>query len=123
MAAYPQNGMTNITPANSTIAAFPATLAGGGTWLSGVVVNYGFPNLLATILSTQAGTITIQRYADLVGNIPVGGAVSATITANTQAYTAATDGLPYLAFQVTITNSSGSTATLSKGAVVSGLWS
>jgi hypothetical protein len=96
---------------------YPATLAGGGVYTSGVIQLGGNGiNVAATM--TQAGTLAIQRYADVAGTIPVGAAVSTTLVASTAGWTAVNDGFPAISFQVTLTNTSGSTATVSGMAIV-----
>ena len=119
---YPNFGTTNITPPNP----FPTSLAAtSGTWSSGVIVNYGLPAIVAAATSTQSGgVIELQRYADLSGTIPVGTLTSAQIsqafTANAPAWVGVNDGLPYLSYQITITNTAGSAATISGCAILTG---
>lgn len=113
---YPNFGTTNVVPS----VGFPATIAGSGSWTSGVIVNYGFAALQASVESTQAGQLTIQRYADLAGLIPIGTVATQAISASTQAWTAINDGTPFLSYSVTITNTSESTATITKTSITSG---
>ncbi len=102
---------------------FPSTIAPSGNWQSGIIRVYGggsLPALVVTVESTQAGAVSIQRYADAAGTIPVGGNISQTLTDSTEAYVGANDGVPYLSFQVTITNTGGSSATITDAAILAG---
>ena len=103
-----------ITPPN----AYPATIAASGSWQSGYVPYNDLNAVSAAIKSTEAGELTLQRYLDNAGNIPVGAAVTATITAGTVATVSVNDGVAATSFQVTATNTSGSAATISDTAIV-----
>lgn len=62
----------------------PATIAGSGTWNSGLLFNDGYRNLTVAVQMNQAATLAIQLFLDLAGTIPravVGSPF--TITANT----------------------------------------
>ena len=96
--------------------AFPATLGAGATYNLGVFPFPGKGLTLAANLS-QNSTLTIQRYADAAGALPVGAAITATTTGGTAGYVAVNDGLPALYAQVSITNNGGTTATVT-GAVL-----
>ena len=118
MAAYPTNGVYNISPPTP----FPATIAASGNWQSGVIINQHFPAIAACVTSTQIGNLTIQRYADLAGTIPVGATTTQELTASTAAYAAVNDGVPYLSFVVEVTNTGGSTADITGTAILTGWW-
>src|SRR5580658_8108760 len=93
--------------------AAPATIAGGGSYVTGIMNAAGLKALAAACTLSQAGSIAIQRYIDPAGTIAIGAAISQVITANVAATVAVNDGLPAAAWQVTISNSSGSTGNLS----------
>lgn len=96
-----QLGFTGNVPANGNLAGL-------------VLVSNGWKLFSVGLKSTQAGQISVQRFLDLAGTVPQGAAVTAALTANTAASaTVGTDGLPFASVQVTVTNSSGSAATLS----------
>ncbi|MCM2547638.1 hypothetical protein [Burkholderia glumae] len=96
-----QLGLTGTVPANGSLAG-PALVSNGWKLFS------------VGLKSSQAGQISVQRFLDLAGTVPQGAAVTASLTANTAASaTVGTDGLPFASVQVTVTNSSGSAATLS----------
>lgn len=93
---------------------WPATIAAGQTWTSDpVTVGDGDVGIFGCATSTQAGTLSIQRYATRAGAIGIGSATSQVMSANTSACVAVNDGMPYLSFRVSITNSGGSPATIS----------
>lgn len=91
------------------------TVPAGGNLPGNVLVSNGWKLFAVGLTSTQAGQISIQRFLDLAGTIPQGAPVTAALTAATAAYaTVGTDGLPFASLQVTVSNSGGSAATLSK---------
>lgn len=90
----------------------PASLAASGAWVSGVIGGSGGV-LAVNAKLTQAGTLSVQRYMDIFGAIPIGPASVQALSANVDGYVIITDGYPYLSYIVTVTNTSGSTATLS----------
>jgi hypothetical protein len=91
-------------------APVPAT----GQLQSAVLIANGWKLFSLGLKSSQAGQISIQRFLDLAGTVPQGAAVTATLTAATAAFaTVGTDGLPFASFQVSVTNTSGTPATLS----------
>lgn len=111
--SYPNNGVQNVSPPT----AIPATIAGGGNWNSGLLPA-GPRNMVAACKLSQAGTITIQRYADLAGLVPIGALASTTLVANTANSVNIVDGVPCLSFVVVISNTSGSTGNLSGVAIL-----
>jgi hypothetical protein len=109
------------------LAAFgpfpPTTIPEGGSFTSGILPGDGFKTFAIALTSSQAGSISVQRFLDAAGTIPVA-------AVNTQALTAAasppnvltiTDGLPYLTFKVTITNTGGAAATVTNFAFIMSL--
>lgn len=100
--------------------AYPATLpASTGTWNSDLLPA-GRGTILAAVKSDQAGTITIQRYADLAGLVPIGALASSTLVANTPNSVSIVDGVPCLSFVVTINNTGGSIANITNTAILVG---
>jgi hypothetical protein len=113
--AYPNFGTVKVAPP----IAFPATIAASGSWFSDLIPA-GFGAIAAACTSSQTGTLTLQRYADLAGNVPVGAAITQALSAATPAWVSAADSLPYLTFAMSISNSSGSTATITNCAILTG---
>lgn len=91
----------------------PATIAANGSVTSQLIFSTGWKLLTFSLTSTQAGNLTLQRYIDLTGTIKQGSALSATLSANTQALINLSDNYPFQTFSITVTNTAGSTATLS----------
>jgi len=81
--------------------------------VSNVIASDGFKALSCAVLSSQAGAVSIQRYVDKVGTLPQGAPISSTLVAATANVVNSNDGLPFQSFKVTITNTGGSTATIS----------
>jgi hypothetical protein len=102
-----------LRPTNPTIAPVPATIAGNGSWTSGVLPAVS-PRLAATAKISQSGTLSIQRYIDAAGTIAIGSAATQALTANTQGTAnIADDGVAFASWIVTVVNGSGSTANVS----------
>jgi hypothetical protein len=76
----------------------------------------------AGLTSTQNVTITIQCYLDAAGLIPVGAAGTSSNTTTPYVTGSPGNGFPwvFLYFQVTITNTSGTTAIISNPAIAVG---
>lgn len=102
------------------VVDWPATVAGGATFTSDAIEARDHVGIFACATMTQAGTLSIQRYADRAGTIAIGTAISQAMTANTNACAAVNDGMPYLSFKISIANSSGSTGTVSAAAAGAG---
>ena len=102
----PLNMPLSVPPAN----LFPSIVFPSKTWTSTIqyVKDMTAINFLAQL--TQAGTISIQRYADMNGTIAVGAAISQALTANTPGGVAVNDGLPYSYFSVSINNTSATSS-------------
>jgi hypothetical protein len=69
--------------ANNTVA-WPSTIAATGSFVTGtnpIAIN-GFPHYAIGGVLTQTGTVIVQPYLDKYGNVPVGTASTAAITAN-----------------------------------------
>lgn len=106
-------------PVPATTHNLPATIAASGSVQSSLIVTEGFTLISAGVTSTQAGTMSIQRYLDAGGTVPQGTAISVNLTANTAANLDVLDGKPFASFMLTVTNSNGSNAaTLSNFALL-----
>ena len=105
-------------PVPQTTHNLPATIAGSGSATSSLIVTEGYTLISAGIKTTQAGTMSIQRYLDAGGTITQGATVSVPLIANTFANLDVMDGKPFASFTVTVTNSSGSTSTISNFALL-----
>lgn len=96
----------------------PATIAASGNYTSNVVISDGFKVIGVGVTSSQAGSISIQRYLDRAGLVTQGAPITAAITAATPAVANVADGLPFQSFKITISNTGGSVATISNVAVL-----
>lgn len=95
---------------NTTNLGLAATINASSNINSSIVLTNGYRVFSFFGTSTQAGTISIQRYADAAGTIKQGSALTGSLTANTAAIVSTSDTLPFQSLQINITNSSGSTA-------------
>lgn len=96
----------------------PASIAANSSAQTSLIVTEGFMLISAGIKTTQAGTMSIQRYLDAGGTVPQGAAVSINLASNTFINLDITDGKPFASFQLTVSNSSGSTSTISNFALL-----
>lgn len=99
-------------------AAIPSTIAGGGSYQSGIIYSDGYKSISVGAKLSQVGSITIQRYLDAAGTIPVGAPITAALAANTANWATVNDGVAFLSFQVTIANTSGSIGNLSNTGIL-----
>ena len=115
-ANYDRNMQVLVNPPNP----FPVAVLSGVPYKTGVMPLSQFNNFLGAIVgynaitvaltSSQVVTITVQRYLDPAGLIPVGAAGTQATTANTAAYVALTTVVPAAYFDVQVSNASGTTA-------------
>ncbi|MBV8061634.1 MAG: hypothetical protein JO253_08950 [Alphaproteobacteria bacterium] len=97
-------------PVPATTHNLPTSIAASGTVQTSLIVTEGFTLISAGLTSTQAGTLSIQRYLDAGGAVPQGAAVSVALTATSAANLDVLDGKPFASFILTVTNSNGSSA-------------
>ena len=80
-----------------------------GNVQSSLIQMNGWQRFSIGLVSSQAGTLSAQRYLDIAGTIAQGAAVTAVLTAATAAVVnAGSDLAPCASIQVTVSNSSGS---------------
>lgn len=97
----------------------PGTLAGGGSFDTGIIYADGFKAIAIGVLMSQAGTLSIQRFLDAAGKIPQGAVVTQAVTANAPAVLNVNDNLPFNYVQVKIINgAAGAVATLAAAAIL-----
>jgi hypothetical protein len=121
MVEYDRNCQIYVNPTNP----FPSAILTGTTYKSGImplqVFNQWASNLVgynaisASVKADQVVTITVQRYMDAAGLVPVGSNATATTVANTASAVSLTTVAPAMFYDVQISNSSGSTANIAAG--------
>jgi hypothetical protein len=104
-----------LLPANIGISE---SIAASGNSVSNIIIMGGFKYFNIACKSTQAGTVSVQRYLDQAATMPVGTAITGSISANTAMNVDSVDNIPYQSMIITISNSGGSTATLSNCALL-----
>ncbi len=97
----------------ASLHQMPSTVAAGTTASSAVIVSDGYQRIAVAVTSSQAGTLSLQRYLDQAGSIAQGAAISASLSANQPAVINATDGLPFQSLVVSVANSGSAGASLS----------
>lgn len=105
-------------PVPASVHNLPGTVPASGNIQSSLILTEGFSLISIGITASQAGTLSIQRYLDAGGTVVQGAASQITLNANAPANLDIMDGKPFAAFSVTITNSSGSTSTISNLAIL-----
>lgn len=93
---------------NRPAVTFPKTIAANATWTSPVISAAAIVSIVVGLKIDQTGTLTISRYVDGAGLIPAAADITQALTANTQAWAGADDGVPFAAFVVSIANGAGS---------------
>jgi hypothetical protein len=90
-----------------------ATPVGNGlTGNSAVINTAGLFKGVAGLKSDHAGTLSVQRYADAAGVVPVGAPLSVAVAANTPIAVGWSEGLPCGSIVMTFVNSGGAAANL-----------
>lgn len=109
--------------ASTIISANPptvGTIPASGNYTSNVIPSDGFKSIGVGCTSSQVGAITIQRYLDKAGLVPVGALISAALVAATPQWATINDGLPFQSFKVSITNTGGGAATITNFGLLMG---
>jgi tryptophanase len=104
-----------LLPASISLAQ---SIAASGNVVSAIIITSGYKYFNFACKSTQGGSVSIQRYLDQAATIPVGAAITGSISANTAMNVDSVDNIPYQSFIITVSNSGGSTATLSNCALL-----
>jgi hypothetical protein len=105
-------GPTVQAPVPAAVHGLASTVAASGSITSNLIPSDGYKVIAVGVTSTQAGQIQVQRYLDDAGTVKQGPALTASLTATTAGVCNVTDGNPFASFAVTITNTGGSSATL-----------
>jgi hypothetical protein len=101
-----------------TPTGLPSTVAANSTGSSSAINTLGMTRGAVGLQSTQAGTLTVQRYVDAGGLIPLSTPATAPLVANTPVSVGWSDGLPCGSIIISVANSAGSPATLSLATVL-----
>jgi hypothetical protein len=94
-----------LTPAN------PVPIS--GTAVSAAINTQGQARGSVGMLSDHAGTLSVQRYVDGAGVVPLGAALSIALVAATPNAVGWSDGLPCGSIVISFINSAGAVANLS----------
>ncbi len=96
----------------------PLTIPAGGVVTSDFIPSGGMTGIAVGATSTQAGMISVQRFLDMAATIPIGAPATASLSAGTANGLTITDGVIFLSFTVSLSNSSSAAASLTGLAVV-----
>lgn len=100
-----------------TVGTIPAST---GHYTTLPIYADGFKAIGVGCKSTQTGVITIQRYLDSAGVVPVGAPVTANLTANTAQWLTVNDNVPFQSFTVDISNTGAGAATITNFGLIVG---
>ena len=90
---------------------------GNGNVTSGPVNTQGLTRGAVGMKSDQAVTLSVQRYIDAAGLVPLGAAITVALAANVANSVNWTDGAPATSIVITVTNAGGTQANLINVAV------
>jgi hypothetical protein len=94
------------------------TIPSSGNFTSALMSADGYYDMVIGLTSTQSGSLILLRYVDDAGLVPIDAGQSQALTANVAAVLVVT-GQPFASYQLKITNTSGSSATVSNFAALS----
>ena len=115
--SQPAGSMPLPQVVNVTITQ-PGTIANAGTYTSEAIATYGMRHIAVTGQITNAGTLSLQRYLDLDASVTAGAAVTAAMSASTQATIDNLGTVICQSAKVSIINGATTSATISGLAVV-----
>src|SRR4051812_29865065 len=108
-----QAGMGQVLyPTNPFPIPLPTTLTASQVWSSGLIFSEGYRYVTFGVTSTQTGSSVLTTYLDLAGTI-ARPATTTAIVANTALIVDLADLKPFVTLTLSLSNTSGSTATLS----------
>ncbi|MDR3450726.1 MAG: hypothetical protein P4M15_13455 [Alphaproteobacteria bacterium] len=106
-------GQLQQAPVPQAVHNLPGTVAASSSVSTSLIRTDGFALISAGLTMTQNGNCSVQRFLDDGGTQPQGAPVTAAVLANVAANLDILDGKPFSSFQLTVTNITGSTATIS----------
>ncbi len=98
---------------NADQLGLASTIAANDNITSNVILTNGYKLFAFGLTSTQAGSLSIQRYLDNAGKIPQGAPLTANLAANKPMIVNTPDNVAFQSLQITVNNSGTSQATLS----------
>lgn len=96
----------------------PGSIPASGSWTSDLITSDGYQKIAAGLTSSQNGSLSILRFLDEQGTIAQTAVTPVSVTGGTAAVINAVDGLPFATFQIKLTNTGGSAATVTNAAVL-----
>lgn len=114
-----------ISPGPALQYSVPARIHGlvgpvsaSGSISSNVIETDGWPKAAIGLTSSQSGTLSVQRCIDPAGTVAQGAPLTAALGAGAPAVVNISDGRPFASMVVSVTNTGGSSATLSSVAIL-----
>lgn len=101
----------------SANVGLPAQVPATGNISSSIITTSGLTRGAVGMKSSQAVTLSVQRYIDAAALVPLGAAITVALTANVANSVNWTDGAPANSIVITVSNAGGTAANLSNVAV------
>lgn len=92
----------------------PLSILAAGNFTTGIIVSNGYKVIGVGATSSQAGALNIQRYLDREGTVPAAAVSTTPLVAATALVVIINDTVPFASFSIVLTNTSGSTAAITK---------
>ncbi len=102
-------GATCQVQLNAVALGLAVSIAESSNVVSNIVLTGGYKNISFGITSSQAGSVSIQRYLDQGATIKQGAAITGSLSSATALTVNNNDGAAFQSLIITISNSSGST--------------
>src|SRR5690348_16818907 len=103
---------TTISSQGNVGVGLANTIAASGTIHSSLFITNGMGNLALGLTLSQSGTLSVQRYIDGAGNVPMGAAVTQALTAGTNGVLLSNDDKPFRTAKIAVVNDGTVTATI-----------
>lgn len=97
----------------------PATIAGGAAWTNLIICN-GWKSISVGAKLSVTGSITIQRWLDAAGTIPVGALITVALTAGISNWATVNDGVTFASVSVVVNNTTGGPGNLTLTSILLG---
>ena len=96
-----------------------STIVGSGSITTGIVASQGMTKIAASATLSGNGSIQVKRYLDEGGTIPQVAVAATTIAGGAAGiHNVGGDGFPFASFEVVLVDTSGSTNTVTKPAIL-----
>lgn len=110
-------GPANQTQVPASVHNLPSSIAPDASTASNLIVAEGYTKIAVGLTLTQNGSVSIQRFLDPAGTVPIGSPSVQALTAGQNASLTVNDGQLFSSFQVIVLNSANATAYIANLAI------